>query len=55
MGDQDPSRMNLDVYDTKEGLWDPVNGALDQPAAADHPGRALRRPGRRDRQRRDLA
>jgi hypothetical protein len=23
--------MNLDVYDTKEGLWDPVNGALDQP------------------------
>jgi hypothetical protein len=23
--------MNLDVYDTKEGLWDPVSGALDQP------------------------
>jgi hypothetical protein len=23
--------MNLDVYDTKEGLWDPANGALDQP------------------------
>ena len=31
MGDQDPSTMNLDVYDTKEGLWDPVSGALDQP------------------------
>jgi hypothetical protein len=31
VGDQDPSKLNLDVYDTKEGLWNPEAGALVQP------------------------
>lgn len=35
MVDQDPSELNLDVYDTKEGLWTPEIGALGQPEGWD--------------------
>lgn len=32
VADEDPARLNLDVYDTKAGLWNPDHGDLELPA-----------------------
>ena len=31
MADAEVPALNLDVYDTKEGLWNPEHGSLDLP------------------------
>jgi hypothetical protein len=31
VADTDAGALNLDVYDTKEGLWNPEHGSLDLP------------------------
>jgi hypothetical protein len=36
MGGEDPAGLNLDAYDTRDGLWNPEHGALEMPEGWEH-------------------
>ena len=36
MGAEDPAGLNLDVYDTRDGLWNPEHGVLEMPVGWKH-------------------